>query len=526
VVGSIRIDLGATAAACEVETGKRSPISMKQLTLYLGPILFALCLLIPSSPAILDAARGSGAAFPEGPKFGLGVLLWTAVWWIGETVPLGLAALVPPALFGFSGIVTWKDGLASFMDPLIWVVVVGFLFARAFQVWGLDKRVALGLASLSRTTNPMLAGFFVASLPVFLLTVTGSMTASTCIVYGFVLSFLGRLGFKRGSPYGTATLIALGQAAMSGALVFLTSTTTNLIAKKVIAETTGFNLTFVDWFVVGTAHALLGLVMTWLVVYLVVKPETRALPLDPSTLRNELHALGSMGKGEKLTILLLVTALALWLLPGLLVIAASLYPSLAPTSSTLSLLIPEAAPSVLVILLMPILRANGRPLLRWGEILSEAINWDVVFLVGGGITLGVGLISSGFAQWVGTLFRGLVGASPSEWTIFAISSLVGFLLSYPASNTGAASMACPLAATLAAATGFNPIPPILGAAIATTIPSSLPSTTPAIAIVYSSGYVRMRDLFRVGIVCDVIRFALLLIIGFPLAQYFLSLKGL
>jgi len=145
-------------------------------------------------------------------------------------------------------------------------------------------------------------------------------------------------------------------------------------------------------------------------------------------------------------------------------------------------------------------------------------------IVGGGITLGLGL-KTGFSQWIAILSSQLIGKPANEWVIFTLSSLVGFFLSYPASNTGAANVACPLAAALATANGFNPIPPILGAAIATRLPSSLSSTTPSMAIVYSSGYIRMRDLFKVGIVSDTIRLVILLLIGFPLAKYFLALKG-
>ncbi|MBS7631125.1 DASS family sodium-coupled anion symporter [Candidatus Bathyarchaeota archaeon] len=496
---------------------------MKKMFFLIGPVLFLLCLMFPTTSDMLEAAQAS-KVYDWGPKFGLGVLLWTATWWIGEVVPLGITALVPTVLFCFSGILLWKDGLASFTDPLVWVIMVGFLFARSFQIWGLDKRVALKLASISGTRNPILAGFFVGCLPVFLLTITGSMTTSTSITFGFVLAFLSRQGFLKTSRYGSATLIALGQAATAGSLIFLTSTTTNLIAKRVILEVTGVNISFVDWFIIGTPHALIGLFLTWFLVYAIIKPEVSRLPLDRSTLKIEAHSLGPVNRGEWLTLVLLCIAFTFWVSPGLLAIIASFNPNLAQISSTVSKLVPEAAPSVLLMLLFPLLKVGDRPLLKWDEILTEAINWDVVFLVGGGITLGIGLINSGFATWIGNLFRNFAGSSPNGWIIFAISSFVGFLLSYPASNTGAASVACPLAVALSTATGFNPIPSVLGAAIATTIPSSFPSTTPAIAIIYSSGYVKMKDLFKVGMVCDTIRFFLLLLIGYPLTQYFVSLK--
>jgi sodium-dependent dicarboxylate transporter 2/3/5 len=503
-----------------------SRYSLKGISVYLGPALFLLCVVLPPLPAVAEAAQAVGLSYASAPQYGLGVLLWTACWWIFETTPLGLAALVPVMLFGLSGILPWKEGLAPFMDPLIWVIMVGFLFAKSFQVWGLDKRVALTISSLSGTRNPALAGFFVASLPVFFLTITGSMTAATSIVYGFVIAFLVKQGFYRGSPYGSATLLALGQAATAGSLLFLTSTTTNLIGKKVILETTGVNLTFVDWFFVGSVHAFAGLLISWFIVYRVIRPEVRQLPFDSRTLRRELDSLGRVTRGEKITVGLLLFTLLLWIIPGLLQNLAIGDPGLKPLSDAVNGALPEAAPAVLAIFLFPLIRNDGRRMLEWDEILKGSVNWDVLFLVGGGITLGLGLMKCGFSEWVTAIFRSVIGGSPNEFVIFAACSLIGFLLSYPASNTGAASMACPLAASLSIAAGINPIGPVLGTAIATTIPSTLPSTTPAMAIAYSSGYVKMRDMVKVGLISDVIRFGLLILLGPPIIDWFLAFKGL
>jgi sodium-dependent dicarboxylate transporter 2/3/5 len=505
---------------------KKTEWPMKRISFYLGPLLFLLCLILPSDTMMNEAAKFVNISSALGPKYGLGVLFWTATWWVFETTSLGLAGLVPVILFSISGIIPWKDSVAPLMDPLIVVIISGFIFAKAFQKWGLDKRVALTLASVSRTRNPAIAGFFVASLPVFLLTLTGSMTAATSIVYGFVIAFLTRQGFYKGSSYGTGTLLALGQAATSGSLLFLTSTTTNLIAKKVIFETTGFNLTFFDWFYVGSFHAFFGLFLTWFLVYKIIKPETSSLPFEPSNLKKELSDMGPMNRGEKITVSILILTLLLWLIPGLSTNLALINPEFEPLSITLSKILPEAAPATLVLFIFPLIKNEGSTLLKWDEMLYESINWDIVFLVGGGITLGTGLMKSGFSQWIGMVFKSIVGPSPSEYIIFAVCSFIGFLLSYPASNTGAASVACPLAASLSIAAGINPIGPILGTAIATTIPSTLPSTTPAMAIAYSSGFIKIKDMIKVGMVADIIRFIVLIIVGPTLVNWFLSFRGL
>jgi len=43
---------------------------------------------------------------------------------------------------------------------------------------------------------------------------------------------------------------------------------------------------------------------------------------------------------------------------------------------------------------------NIQPILRWSEML-KAIDWNIIFLFGGGLVLGLGIESSGLASWIG-----------------------------------------------------------------------------------------------------------------------------
>jgi len=65
----------------------------------------------------------------------------------------------------------------------------------------------------------------------------------------------------------------------------------------------------------------------------------------------------------------------------------------------------------------------------------------------------------------------------------------------------------------------SPVPSIVGAALACSISSAIPSTTPPMAIVYSSGYVRIWSMFKVGVMSDMIRIAALVAIGYPILEF-------
>ena len=90
---------------------------------------------------------------------------------------------------------------------------------------------------------------------------------------------------------------------------------------------------------------------------------------------------------------------------------------------------------------------------------------------------------------------------------------MGFVMSYAASNTASAVIMCPIAASLAIGAGFNPIPSIIAAGLAASISSAIPSSTPPMAIIYSSKVVSILNMFKTGIVSDLLRLAILIILG-------------
>ena len=188
--------------------------------------------------------------------------------------------------------------------------------------------------------------------------------------------------------------------------------------------------------------------------------------------------------------------------------------------------VPESVPALLIILAIGLIKLRKSkvvnekvtttsityPLLSWNEML-KAIDWNIVFLFGGGLVLGLGIESSGLALWIGNQISASAGANLTALSIFAISAILGFILSYAASNTASAVIACPIAASLAIGAGFSPIPPIIAAGLGASISSAIPSTTPPMAIIYSSRMVSILNMFKTGMMSDLLRLAILIFIG-------------
>jgi solute carrier family 13 (sodium-dependent dicarboxylate transporter), member 2/3/5 len=145
-----------------------------------GPLLFIIIIFIPLSEGTITSTTSNNIhtnseniSSSLSPRIALGTMVWMVIWWITECVPLGFTSLLAPFIFIISGILAVNQALPKFSDPILWIFISGFVLAAAFKKSGLDRRIAYSLATFYKGNNPKIAIFFIACLPVFLLSMTG-----------------------------------------------------------------------------------------------------------------------------------------------------------------------------------------------------------------------------------------------------------------------------------------------------------------------------------------------------------------
>ena len=104
--------------------GETQPyLIMKTLALLLGPTAAILC------GAIFYFATANVAA-----ALTLGITLWVVVWWIFEPIPIPVTSLLPMALLPMFGILSAKELGAAYGNPLVLLMLGGFLIATALEL--------------------------------------------------------------------------------------------------------------------------------------------------------------------------------------------------------------------------------------------------------------------------------------------------------------------------------------------------------------------------------------------------------
>ena len=156
-----------------------------------------------------------------------------------------------------------------------------------------------------------------------------------------------------------------------------------------------------------------------------------------------------------------------------------------------------------MVALFPIVTCFGFKLLSNEDF--RTLSWDVLFMLGGGLCLGVGLQSSGLTNEV----LSLVAEDAHYLVILLTVALLGLLMSTFISNTATANLLIPMVVS------FNTDVGLFAVTVALVCSSAmaLPVSTPPNAIAFGSGVLRTRDMLVAGSLVSLSAVAMIIIAG-------------
>ncbi len=131
----------------------------------------------------------------------------------------------------------------------------------------------------------------------------------------------------------------------------------------------------------------------------------------------------------------------------------------------------------------------------------RALPWEVLWLVAGGISLGISMENTGLAMW---LVSSISWDMLPQLMLLLVFGLVALMLSNFLSNTVTATLLVPLAVSMGTAgiagEGFSLVITSLVIGAACNMAMLLPISTPPNAIAMSTGFIKTIDMVKVGIV--------------------------
>jgi sodium-dependent dicarboxylate transporter 2/3/5 len=470
----------------------------RTIGLVAAPVVFLLVLAWPL-PALGAPAHRLAAVFAT-----------VIVLWVTEALPIAITALLGPTLAVVLQVAPAREAFAPFADPIIFLFMGSFMLAEAMFVHGVDRRVAFTALSLqwvgrSPTRLLVVFGGITAVLSMWI-----SNTATTAMMFPIGVSIVQHLRASQPEArrdidrFALALMLAAAFASSIGGVGTPVGSPPNLIGIGVLERTAGLSVSFFRWMLVGvpTVAALyVGLVVLLRLTCL----RGHHLRLESGAVAaSELGRLPPVSRGERNVLVAFGVTVSLWLAPGVLAVIGL---GDSPIARAFNAAVPEAVAAVLgavLLFVLPVDWQARRFTLTWEQ--AARIDWAVILLFGGGLSLGSLAFNTGLAAAMG---QGLQHWVPVHQPVVltAIFTGLAIALTEVTSNTAAANLTVPIAVAVAEAAGIRPLEPALGATLGCSMAFMLPISTPPNAIIYSSGYVPITAMVRYGFVLDLVGFA-------------------
>jgi len=464
---------------------------VKKFGLISGPLLFFVILNLP-----FDLLSPKGDAV-------IAVSLWMITWWITEAVSISVTALLPLILFPVLKVMPLAEVGSFYGSPIIFLFFGGFVLALALEKVALHKRIALNIIKITGTTpNKIVLGFMIATA---LMSMWISNTASTVVMLPIAMSVIHLLindedGFtKNDRNFALSVMLGIAFSANAGGIATVIGTPPNSVLIGLLESEYNIEISFLKWMTFGLPFSIIMVTISYFVLVKLMFPNTNTqFKASKDLIDDELKKLGKISSKEKRVLLVFGVAIFLWIFRTLI---NKLIPSLGLTDTIISMI---AAISLFAI---PFNFKKGDFIIEWKD--TQKLAWGILVLFGGGLALAKGMSASGIVDIVTETI-----ASSNISILFTASLLIILMLFMTElmSNVALVAVLAPVVAGIAIGLEI----PILYLLIPVTIASScafmLPMATPPNAIVFASGYIKVKDMVRAGFLLNSIAVILLIIL--------------
>lgn len=475
-------------------------LTFGNLKLLLGPIIFAIMLIVPV-PWGLSLQEWLAVA----------CIAWMITWWIVEAVPIAVTALLPIVLFPLLGVAPIKVVTSSYAHPIIYLFLGGFMLAAAMEKWNLHKRIALTIILWVGTSSTRIIGGFM--LATALLSMWISNTATTVMMLPIGMAVIDLLmkdkniqaDDKSRRNFAIALLLGLAYAANVGGTATLIGTPPNAIFAAFMNQNYNVVIDFATWMVIGVPFALVMLVICWFVLVKVMYPSV--LKTEGNGARNiiadELKALGKMSKGEKIVGAVFACTALLWIMRSSVnqLIETMGWPIGEVTDAGI------AIAATVLLFVIPVDAKKKRYAMDWQA--AQQIPWGILLLFGGGLSIATTLGNSSIVTIVGEEIAAL--DKFGIVALIAVVTLAMLLLTELMSNMALTTLLLPVIAAIALQVGENPLLLAIPITLASSCAFMMPIATPPNAIVFASGHMHIPHMIKAGIVLNIVSIVLIVL---------------
>ncbi|GAA0758410.1 SLC13 family permease [Psychroflexus lacisalsi] len=445
----------------------------------------------------------------------LAITLWMAIWWVTETVPISVTALLPIVLFPLLEVLSIGETTQQYGHKYVFLYIGGFILAIGIERWNLHKRIALQIIKLiGSKASYLILGFMVATA---FLSMWISNTATTVMMLPIAIAIANQIQNHnledsiQSSLFSKALMLSIAYSASIGGIATLIGTPPNLVFAGVLENTYGIKISFFEWMKFGLPVSLVLLFICWkYLTSFAFKLNRVKFSGGKKEVQTMLSKLGKLSYEEKRVGIVFMIAALGWIFRGLL---ETILVGIDDTIIAIS--------AAILLFLIPTKKGN-RKLLTWDE--AVKIPWGIIILFGGGMALAKGFVETGLANWIASQVNLFQGVSIIV-LVLIITALVNFLTEVT-SNLATTAMLLPILAPVALSFDVHPYILMIAVTLSASCAFMLPVATPPNAIVFGANYLKVSDMATKGFLLNVISISIIALVVYFYMPYVFQLESL
>ena len=461
----------------------------KKIGLILGPLLFIIIL------------RSNLSFLSQEATTVIGLALWMVSWWITEAVSISVTALLPLIVFPLFNVMSMNEVGANYGSSIVFLFFGGFVLALALEKVNLHRRIALTIIQKTGTTpNRVILGFMLATA---FMSMWISNTASTVVMLPIALSVIKLLVISEGEftpqeqHFSLSVMLGIAFSANAGGIATVIGTPPNSILIGLLENEYNIQISFFKWMSIGLPFSIVMIAIIYFILTRWMFPNKGiAFASSNELIAQKLQDLGPVTAQEKHVLRVFAITVFLWVFRTVL---NSFFPSLGLSDTIISM------GCAVALFAIPHKFKKGIFILDWKD--TQRLAWGILILFGGGLALAKGMSTTGI---VSLITDAIAAANLNVLITASLLILLMLFMTELMSNVALVAVLAPVVAGIALGLEI----PILYLLIPVTMASScafmLPMATPPNAIVFASGYVKVAQMARVGIIINLIAVVLLI----------------
>lgn len=450
---------------------------------------FILCLLVGLiiwfSPHPVELQDSAWQLFAVFVATILGIIL--------RPLPVGAVALIGMTVLLVTETLSVKESFAGFGNHVAWLVVLAFFIARGFIKTGLGKRLAYFFVRiLGKHTLGL--GYGLVATDLCLAPFIPSVSARAAgILFPILRGLAEAFGSKPRDPSSRYVASYLTVTSFQGSVVTSAMFLTAMAGNPVIADLAGnfgVEISWGSWALAAIVPGLCSLIAVPWLIYKINPPEIKHTPHAVEMAKQELAAMGPIGRMEGIMLGTLVFLLSFW--------AGGRFFGVAPVTTAL--------------IGLCFLLITG--VLQWKDLLEEEGAWATFVWFSILMMMAGHLKELGFTTWFGNQVVVLV--QDFSWS----TALLALVLVYYFAHYFFASITAHV---------YSLFPPFLAVILGTEAPALMAALVLAFAsnlcgglthygtspapLLFGAGFVSVKDWWRCGLIAGIVNIIIWVGIG-------------